>query len=76
MNHIQRHKKKNLIKTWKKYLKKVLFIQLLLINHYKIKKKDEMMKKVREQITVLKKKEAENKIKKLDIYNEIYFKDI
>jgi hypothetical protein len=40
------------------------------------KKKDEMMKKVREQITVLKQKEAENKIKKLDRDNEIYFKDI
>jgi hypothetical protein len=40
------------------------------------KQKDEMMKKVREQITVLKQKEAENKIKKLDRDNEIYFKDI
>jgi hypothetical protein len=35
-----------------------------------------MMKKVREQIMVLKQKEAENKIKKLDRDNEIYFKDI
>ena len=40
------------------------------------KQKDEMMKKVREQITLLKQKEAENKIKKLDRDNEIYFKDI
>ncbi len=31
---------------------------------------------MREQITVLKQKEEENKIKKLDRYNEIYFKDI
>ena len=37
-------------------------------------KKDEMMKKVKEQIMVLKKEE--DKIKKLDRDNEIYFKDI
>jgi hypothetical protein len=68
----------NIDEFYNNWLFKQGFISTTIINQslQDKKQKDEMMKKVREQITVLKQKEEENKIKKLDRDNELYFKDI